>query len=82
MKTERETNQENRLLTIESKLMGNRGEAGGGMGKIGDGNWECTCCDEHWVIYGSAESLYCTPESNIILTLKKIMKKKQGNIEK
>ena len=24
-------------------------------------------CDEHWVLYGSAESLYCTPETNITL---------------
>ena len=28
---------------------------------------EPTCCDEHWVMYGSVESLYCTPETNITL---------------
>ena len=24
-------------------------------------------CDENWVLYGSDESLYCTPETNITL---------------
>ena len=24
-------------------------------------------CDEHWVLYGSGESVYCTPEINITL---------------
>ena len=28
----------NRLLTIENKLMVTRGEVGGGMGEIGDGD--------------------------------------------
>ena len=28
---------------------------------------ECTCCDEHWVMYGIGESLYYTPETNITL---------------
>ena len=28
---------------------------------------ECTCRDEHWVLYGSVESLYCTPETDITL---------------
>jgi len=27
---------------------------------------KCTC-DEHEVLHGSVESLYCTPETNIIL---------------
>ena len=26
-----------------------------------------TCCDEHWVFYGSVESLYCIPQINITL---------------
>ena len=26
---------------------------------------EYTCLDEHWVLYGSVESLYCTPETNV-----------------
>lgn len=25
---------------------------------------ECTCHDEQWVMDGSVESLYCTPETN------------------
>ena len=24
-------------------------------------------CDEHWVMYGTVQSLYCTPETNITL---------------
>lgn len=28
---------------------------------------ESTCCDEHWVTQGSAESLDCMPETNITL---------------
>ena len=39
----------------------------GGMGEIGDGKIkECTC-DEHWVLHGHVESLYCKPEINITL---------------
>ena len=34
------------------------------MGEIGDGIKECTCQDEHQVMYGSVGSLYCTPETN------------------
>ena len=36
------------------------------MGGIDDGDKEGTC-DEHWVLYGSVESLYCTPETIIAL---------------
>ena len=37
------------------------------MGEVGDeGIKECTC-DKHWVMYGSVESLYYTPETNITL---------------
>ena len=28
---------------------------------------ECTCDEEHWVMYGSVELLHCTPETNIAL---------------
>ena len=28
---------------------------------------EYTYLDEHWIIYGTVESLYCTPETNIML---------------
>ena len=34
-----------------------------GMSEIGDGYEECV----HVVMYGSVESLYCTPEINITL---------------
>ena len=37
------------------------------VGKIGEGHQECTCLDEHWVMYGTVGSLYYTPESNITL---------------
>lgn len=33
----------------------------------GDGDQECTYCDEHWALYGSVESLFFTPETNITL---------------
>lgn len=41
------------------------GEVGGGWVKEVMEIKEGTCCDEYWVIYGSAKSLYCTPENNI-----------------
>ena len=44
-----------------------RGEVGGGIGEIGDEDEEDICHDEHGVMYGSAESLYCTPETHITL---------------
>lgn len=28
---------------------------------------ESICCEAHWVLNGDAESLYCTPEINVIL---------------
>ena len=28
---------------------------------------EYNCHDDHWVMYGIVESLYCTPETNITL---------------
>ena len=28
---------------------------------------EYTCCDKHWVMYGTVESPYCRPETNITL---------------
>ena len=39
------------------------------MVEIGDGDQECTCHDEHWVMYGIVESLYCTQETNITLNI-------------
>ena len=38
---------------------------------------KCTGCDEHRVMYGSAESLCCTPETNI--TMLTILKFKKNN---
>ena len=37
------------------------------MGEMGGGDWEYAYCDEHGIMQGSAESLYCTPETNITL---------------
>ena len=42
-------------------------EVGRGMGEIGEGNEEYTYHNEHWVMYGTVESLYCTGETNITL---------------
>lgn len=36
-------------------------------GKLGDGDEGGHCCDEHWVMHGSVESLYCTSETKITL---------------
>ena len=47
--------------------MDTRGEMGRVMGEIGDG--ECSCCDEHWVMYEIVESLYCIPETSITLSV-------------
>ena len=42
-------------------------------------------CVEHWVLYGSVESLYCTPETNVTLhvnctgiKIKNVIKTKQS----
>ena len=56
----------NRLLTIEKTFMVIRGEADGGRGKEVIRIKECTF-DEQWMIYGSAKSLYCTPETKRML---------------
>lgn len=42
-------------------------KGGGGWVKQVMGIKECTCPEEHQVLCGSAESLYCTHETNIIL---------------
>ena len=55
-----------RFLTIENKLMVIRGEVGGEMGDKDEGIKEGTC-GECQVLYGNAESLFCTPETNITL---------------
>ena len=37
-----------------------------GMGETSEGIKECIC-DKHRVLYGSVESLYCIPKTNITL---------------
>ena len=39
----------------------------GGMGETGDGEEEDIYHDDHWVMYRTAESLCCAPETNITL---------------
>ena len=59
-----------RLLTTGNKLVVTRGEGGGGESvwdKEGLRIEECTCCDEHWVLFESVESCCCTPETIITL---------------
>lgn len=42
---------------------------------------ECTCCDEHWEMYGNVKSLDCTPETKIILYVNYTsIKKRQKSI--
>ena len=36
------------------------------MGEIDEGDGEDIYCDEHRVMYRIAESLYCTPDTNIM----------------
>lgn len=43
-----------------------RGEVGGGVGEKAVDE-EGTYPDEHWVMSGGAESLYCTPKTSITL---------------
>lgn len=63
MKSERETNHK-RLL-----IRGNRLRATGGEVVRGWGNWvmhikESMCCNEHWVLCKTDESLTSTSETN------------------
>ena len=44
-----------------------RGEVGGEMGELGDGDQGCTCRDEHRVMEGSVESLCRTPATHMTL---------------
>ena len=56
----------NRLLSIEKKLMVTRKKVGGEWVKQVMWIQECTC-DEYQVMYGSTESLYYIPKTNIKL---------------
>ena len=40
---------------------------GGGWVRWGMGTKEDTCCEEHWILYVSDESLNSTPETDIAL---------------
>jgi len=56
-----------RLLTMENKL-----KVDGGRWRGGCTRWVMdikggTCCDEHWVLYVSDESLNSTPETDMTL---------------
>ena len=46
-----------------------RGEVGGGMGEVGEvpKYLRSTSATSNLMVYGSVESLYCTPETNITL---------------
>ena len=57
----------NRLLTKENKLIVTRGEVGRGWVEWVVEIKEGTCCDEHWVLYTSDQSLNSTPETSITL---------------
>ena len=39
-------------------------------------------CDEHQMLYGSSESLYCTPETNTILYFNSLELKKKKTFKK
>ena len=53
----------NRLINIEKKLVVIRGQVGGEMNEIGEGDKEYVYRDDHCVMYRVVESLYCTPEN-------------------
>lgn len=38
---------------------------------------DCTCCDEHRVVYRIVKSLYCTPETRITLYVNYTSRKKK-----
>jgi len=57
---EREREIKKQTLDYREHSAGTRGEVGEGWGKQVMGMKECTCRDEHWVRYGSADSLYLT----------------------
>ena len=71
----------NRLLTIDNTLVVTRGKTVWGWVKqvmgIKDGPG-----DEHWVVCGSVESLYCTPEPNITLYVNYIETKNKNLTKK
>ena len=65
-KREREKQTKKQTLKY-GELMVIRGRGMEGWVKYVIGIKECTCCDEHRVLYGRVESLYCTPQTSITL---------------
>lgn len=47
-------------------------EGGGGWARMGMGIKEGACCDQHWVLYVSEESLNLALETNITLQVNKL----------
>ena len=62
-KSERETDHE-RLWTRGNKLRVSEGRGGGEWGNSMMGIKEGACCDEHWVLYATNESLNTTSKTN------------------
>ena len=56
-------------LALENKPMVTEGRWVGGWIEQMMGTKECTYCDEHQVLYGHVESVYCTSEPNITLSV-------------
>ena len=67
MLTNLDLNKNKNKINIENKLVVGKGEIDMGMGEIGEGDWEDTYCDEHWLMYRIVETLYCTSETNTAL---------------
>lgn len=77
-KTEQNKTKKKKKMTLNNNVIVTRGERGGrgrGMAEIVDGDKNCTCHDEHWVLYGIVESLYHTPETNITLYVNQVVLK-------
>ena len=64
---ERERETKKQILNYREHTDGHQRGGGGGWGKQVMGMKVRTCRDEHQVMDGSDESLYCTPETNITL---------------
>ena len=65
-KRERERRQ-SKKQTCNSREQTNGDQRVGWMDGMGDGDEGVHLLDEHWVLYGRAESLYSTPETNVTL---------------
>ena len=65
--TERERDKPQETLSERAQTEGLWREVGGRWARWVMGTKEVTCCDEHWVLYESDESLNSIPETNIVL---------------